>query len=630
MSDQIIKSTESHKSGEPFDTSEWMKQILEFSGSSREFLQMWLEGVCNWTKSSGGVVLHHNENGEVGMLAVFPVPRKDAPPPSWLGVVGAKIKADAPDKPGMLSLPRPDGMYGGDRDEGVAIIPVNIGTETLYVAIFQQDKASNKGAMGVVVSQVQALGGMLAFHQRVQLGQQKITAAERLRGAVSILSVVQRHRNFRSAAMELCNELAGRLGAERVSLGVLKGRFVHCIGIDHSEKVTRKMQLVTQIESAMEECLDQEVVVAWPCEPQAQFVSQAAAELAEKQGSAQVLSLPIRAEGRVQMVLTIECSAKSLLDPESVDVVGLLVELVSPGLYRTYLQSRWIGARITRSLRKSLSVVIGAKHTWIKLLAIAVITLICFAAFVDGDFKIEAPLELESQQQAVVAAPFSGYLMEVNVKPGEPVEANKTILGRLDDSELLKELAVSEAELVTYRRRGALARKESKEAEARIEDAQAARVEKQIDLLKQKIARSVLRSPKSGYVVSDDRNQQIGMAVDTGDTLFEISDTQSLRAILRVREDDRPEIHAGFDGELRIAAEPGKIIGFTVTRVQPMAQAVEDANIFEVWVELKQCPNWLHPGMEGEGEIFVGKRKYGWIWTRRATNWCRMKLWEWF
>jgi len=156
------------------------------------------------------------------------------------------------------------------------------------------------------------------------------------------------------------------------------------------------------------------------------------------------------------------------------------------------------------------------------------------------------------------------------------------------------------------------------------------RVEKQIELLRQKIARSVLRSPKNGHVVSDDRNQQIGLAVETGDTLFEITDTQSLRGVLRVREDDRPEIRVGLDGELRIAAHPGKPINFTITSIQPIAKAVEGANIFEVWVTLKQHPDWLHPGMEGEAEIFVGKRKYGWIWTRRATNWCRMKLWELF
>ncbi|MCK5113785.1 MAG: HlyD family efflux transporter periplasmic adaptor subunit [Phycisphaerae bacterium] len=630
MSDQIIQPAQQHESGEPFDTSEWMKQIIGFDGPAKDFLQLWLKGVCAWTQSTGGGVLHYKESGEIGMLGAYPIPEEDAPPLSWLGAVAGKIQTDAPDKPGILSLPRSDGMYGSDHKEAVAIVPVGIETETLYVAMHLHSEATNQNVTGIVLSQIQALGGMLSLHHRVQVAQQKSIAAERLRGAVSILSIVQKRHNFRAAAMELCNELAARLGSERVSLGILKGRFVHCMGIDHSEKVVRKMQLVTQIEAAMEECLDQETVIAWPCEPHAQFVSQAAAELGEKHGSAQVLSIPIRAEGKVQMVLTIECSAKSLLDPGSVDVIGLLVELASAGLYRTYLHSRWFGARLAHASQKALAVVVGAKHTWIKLLVIGIVALICFAAFVDGNFKVEAPLELESQQQAVVAAPFSGYLMIVNVKPGEPVEANKTILGQLDDSELLKELAISEAELLTYQRRAAMARKESKEAEARIEDAQSQRVQKQIDLLKQKISRSILRSPKSGHVVSDDRNQQIGMAVETGDTLFEIADIQSLRGILRVREDDRPEIKVGLTGQLRIAAHPGKAIDFTITNIQPVAQAVEESNIFEVWIELKQHPDWLHPGMEGEAEICVGQRKYGWIWTRRATNWFQMKLWEWF
>ena len=69
---------------------------------------------------------------------------------------------------------------------------------------------------------------------------------------------------FAGAAMTFCNEIAARWQADRVGLGFLKGRYVQLKALSHTEKFSRKMKLVQDIEAAMEECLDQDVEIIYP------------------------------------------------------------------------------------------------------------------------------------------------------------------------------------------------------------------------------------------------------------------------------------------------------------------------------------------------------------------------------
>ena len=78
------------------------------------------------------------------------------------------------------------------------------------------------------------------------------------------LSAVNRHRRFGSTAMALCNEAAAQWRCDRASLGMLKGRYVQVKALSHAENFSRKMQVVQDLEAAMEECLDQDGEIIHP------------------------------------------------------------------------------------------------------------------------------------------------------------------------------------------------------------------------------------------------------------------------------------------------------------------------------------------------------------------------------
>ncbi|MEI8197035.1 MAG: hypothetical protein WCI73_14140, partial [Phycisphaerae bacterium] len=110
----------------------------------------------------------------------------------------------------------------------------------------------------------------------------RIADLERLRVAIETLSQVNDPDRFTAAAMSLCNQLAARWKAERTSLGFLKGRYVRLVALSHTEKFTRQMRLVQDLEATMEECLDQDVEIVHPATADVGFVSRATAHLATK------------------------------------------------------------------------------------------------------------------------------------------------------------------------------------------------------------------------------------------------------------------------------------------------------------------------------------------------------------
>ncbi len=169
--------------------------------------------------------------------------------------------------------------------------------------------------------------------------------------------------------------------------------------------------------------------------------------------------------------------------------------------------------------------------------------------------------------------------------------------------------------------------RDSETAEAQIAQANSDKIQAQIDLLNYLIEQGKVISPISGAVVIGDLKRQIGAPVKKGDVLFEVTPLESLRAELLVPEDQIFDIAVEQEGYLATVSYPGQRIKFVVERINPMAEVVNNRNIFKVRVRLLETPTWMRPGMEGVAKISVGKRRYIWIWTRRIVNWLRMKLW---
>jgi multidrug resistance efflux pump len=586
-----------------------------------------LVAACRLGPADAAAVLRSQEGNRVDVLALHPEPQDPESPPAWLNTAAQlahnSIQAN---RPAIVAWSQRDD--GHDRPNGrhILSLPFQLAELPRAAAAFLI-LARDEGTLRAIRERLELGVSLLALSESRQALQKKELDLRRLHQAMETLSAVNRHRRFGSTAMALCNEVAAQWRCDRVSLGVLKGRYVHAKAMSHTENFSRKMQAVQDLEAAMEECLDQDCEVIHPAPPDSVYISRQTAMLSQRHGLLALASLPIRYGGKVWGVLTLERPADRPFTGEEVEAIRLALELCTARLGALYEHDRWMGVKLAGGLREAAAIVVGPRHTWVKLIVLLALAAVIFLIFAKGQYRAEASFVLEGTERQVVPAPFDGYLKTVNVEVSDTIRASETPLGELDTAELRLKLAEAKAEQAGYRKQMDAAMRDGETAQAQIAEANADKAQAQIDLFEYLIGQARLLSPLSGTVVEGDLKRQIGAPVKTGDVLFEVTPLESLRAVLHVREDQITEVQVGQRGTLATASYPGQYIAFEVERVNPIAEVVKQKNVFKVRVRLLELYPWMRPGMEGVGKIDLAKRSYAWIWTRKMVNWIRMKLW---
>ena len=111
--------------------------------------------------------------------------------------------------------------------------------------------------------------------------------------------------------------------------------------------------------------------------------------------------------------------------------------------------------------------------------------------------------------------------------------------------------------------------------------------------------------------------------------LFQIAPLDSYRVILQVDERDIAGVNLDQRGQLVLSGSPNDPLAFKIHRITPVSTTNEGRNFFRVEAELDGAPARLKPGMEGVGKIEVDTRLLVWIWTHQATDWLKLKIWNW-
>jgi len=613
-----------------------VERLSHFDGPPEQFLFNLLAVQCYITGAEGGAILRIGQGGQPEVIAVYPALGKGGTAPVWLAQsVESSLQVFNTGATAIAPLHGPDSLYGQPATRHIVLIPLRAGGGIRGVSAFVV-KAGDDAALLASRERLELTASLLTFYEMRLTLQQRQFDLNRLKTAMETLSAANERDRFASVAMTLCNEVAARWQCERVSLGFLKGRYVQMRAMSHTEKINRKMKLIQDIESAMEECIDQDVEILHPAPADATYISRAAADLSKRHGPMAVLSLPLRKGEEPIAVLTVERPLDNPFTVEEIEALRLTCDLAVPRVANLYEQDRWLGAKAAAGTRKLLAAAVGTKHTWIKILAVAILAAVLFITLAQTDYTANAPFVLEATEQQVVPAPFDGYIKTVNVDPGDMVEGRKTdsatggdgtILATLDAAELELQLAAVKADHASYLKQRDAAMRDGKTADAQIAQANADKVAAQMDLLKQRIAQANIKSAISGRVIAGDLKKQIGAPVKTGDILFEVAPIESLRAEISVSEDQIADVRIGQKGELATASYPAQRIEFVVERINPVAEVVNQKNVFKVRVRLLNTYQWMRPGMEGEAKITIDRRSYAWIWTRRLVNWLRMKLW---
>ncbi len=605
--------------------------LVRFAGSPDQFLQNLLSTQCYVSSAASASILRLGLGDNIEVLAVYPPISSPDSPPEWLSHAAQSVRQVVAEyKTQVICLesshPTSDEMLA----DYLVLIPVHDVTcddsNRQGVAAFLIE-GQNKTDVQSCCERLELTVGLLDIYVMRLALHKRNEDLEQVKTAANIVAAIGEHDRFITTTMRLCNEVASRWKSERVGLGFLTGRNVQLVAMCHTEKFDRKTQLVRDIEAAMEECLDQDTETFYPTTEDSAYVSRAIAELSKRHGPNMIACLPLRNGGEVVAVLMVECNPERPLKPEAIETLRLTCELCTPRLKDLHGNDRWIGAKCAIATRKLFAGIIGPQHTWMRLASILILCGTLFLTFAKTDYRPEAPFVLQSTRQQVIVAPFDGYLSTAPTEIGNLVEPGTTVLATLETAEIELELAAVRADKASYIKQKAVAQRDGDTAGAQMAQAQADKIEAQINLLEYRLKQATITSDIRGLVVTGDLERQLGAPVKVGDILFEVAQLESIRAELALPEGQVQDIIVGLEGELATASYPGRKIPFVVERINPVAEVVNERNVFKIRVRLQESHDWMRPGMEGVAKITIGRRSYGWILTRRFVNWIRMELW---
>lgn len=661
--------------GRAVQTSALMQRLLRFQGPPDQFLGELLATQCRLGRAAAGAMVRlslgsdgekpmevrvaADEDDGVTAAGAGPAERAEsddrdaaeADPPAVGPAVQAEVMAIHPPAPSKSAAPAwlahaielalqyaPGGgshvhrlqvaepVVGGPTAHHLVVVPVQTEQGFQGIQAFLIDTDDDL-AVQTRRQRIELSVSLLSLYEMRQVLQRREADLHGLSIATRVLSAGNEHTRFKGAAMAMVNEFASRWRAERVSVGLLAGRYVKLKAMSQTEHLSRKMAMVQDIESAMEECLDQDVEVIHPAPPEATLVNRAAGELSKRHGPLTVCSLPLRRGDEVVGAVTLERPLDDLFTVEEVSFLRMACDLVTPRLVDLGESDQWFGARWARSARRSGAVLVGAKHTWAKLLAVALLIGALLLVVVPGTVRVEAPFKFQAVTRRSIPAPFDGYLRAVEVGPNDPV-ASGAVLAVLDTAELRAERSRLDAERIAFEKEAARAAREDQQVDRQIAEARRDNVAAQLDWVDWQIEHAVIRAPLGGTVVTGDLAQQLGAPVNKGDVLFEVAPLDALLAELLVDDHKISDVPGvGATGWLAAAAQPDEKLPFVVEVIHPIAEVVDGRNIFRVRVKLNASRPWVRPGIEGVSKIDAWQAPIGWVWTRDAVNWVRMKLW---
>ena len=442
---------------------------------------------------------------------------------------------------------------------------------------------------------------------------------------LDLLLSLNEHQGFRGLTMALCNELAGRFGCSRVSLGWVKKNYLHLQAVSHMEKFERKMDVVQALEKAMEECYDQDEEVAVPRPHSSNVLTAEHEAFAERYGLPAMLSLPLRLDRKVVAVLS--CERQTAFGMEEIHELRIICDQVSRRLGDLKDFDNLFEARILRPLKSWLETFIGPEHTMVKASGAAAVVALAILLLGQMEYRVDTPFILRTEDLSYLSVPFDGFIEKVARKPGDYVRRGDLLL-RLDTRELRLEESRAMADYDRYLREEEKAMSESKLADMRVAEAQKEQAAARLGLMQYKLGYAEMRAPFDGIVVEGDLDKLVGAPVHKGDVLLKVAKLKDLYVEMKVPENQIHEYRRNQKGEVAFVGQPGRKMDVVVERIEPMAVTEKDGNVFLVIGRIEGRPDqWLRPGMSGIAKVSVGKRQIMWILLHKTIDFIRMNLW---
>lgn len=533
-----------------------------------------------------------------------------------------------------------DELYDGSAGRGCLIAAPVPGASAIVTLLVEP---RSRPALQTTLAVVELAIGYAHHHGALRALERVRASAASLDLASRLIAGVNSARGFRGAAMQVANDLCRRLSMDRVALGWARGgskerggAFTRTVAMSDTEHVDRRMAMVRRLESAMDECLDQEQAVLFPppegSSPDpllARAIVHAHRALAAHDARLRLITVPLRIDDRVVGVLLCESAGRARMDADAAELLQATMDLVTPVLAVRRSDDRTLAARGLDWLARAGAWAVGPRHTAWKLAGVAASAFLLFATLAPVPYRVGASMELVPRAPRIVSMPFEGVIASLGRarRAGDAV-AQGEVLARLDTAELeLSRLDVA-PDVLRFEKTADEALRQGDVSQAQRALAQADQARARLALIDERLARATLHAPISGRIIAGDLADRLGAALAQGEVLVELADVGDLVVIARLDDRDAALVREGSVGTIATASDPARRVPVTVERVVPQARADEGRNVFLVRCVLEDPAPWLRPGMQGRARFDADRRSLVRIGARRFIDAAR--LWAWW
>lgn len=450
--------------------------------------------------------------------------------------------------------------------------------------------------------------------------------AERLYQILRLSIQLSRQERFLQMAFELCNALAVRFDADRVSLGWVYRPYVRLTAISHVEKFDPQSTISRALEGAMEEAADQSGALVYPAQPGCRQVKRAHESYALMQGVAAVVSVPLREGNDVRGVLCLE-KRQGVWSEDELWELRLIAEATVRPLADSQARDRWWGERAWSACQCWANKGMSPRHSIWKLAGGAGLVAALLLIFLPWAYRVDATLTLRSKDLLFMPAPFDGYLRQVHVEIGDKVEAGQ-VLVQLDTRDLVLEESMAEADVLRYSRETEKAQAARQLAEMQINLARQEQSASHLALIRHQLLHAKVTAPRAGVVVEGELKKNLGAPLRKGDLLLKLAQTGDIYIELEIDQVDVHEVKVGSRGEFALVGRPDQHFSIQLDRIDPAATLREGRNVYLARAKVQSTiPLWWRPGMGGSARIDAGDRPLIWVLTHRTVRFLRELFW---
>jgi len=450
-------------------------------------------------------------------------------------------------------------------------------------------------------------------------------------------------------SFQMVTNLANALHVEQVAVGLRHGLGIKLHGLSHHLLFDHRTQANRLLELAMQECVEQ--YVENECEhiefdstrehgerrqgirrqendPQikSNYLTIAHRNLFKSNGSDCVFSLPLKHHDKVVGCLTVSVAHVESMPVALRSDMAHIANHLGAAFVAKAEQERGLWQLLSKRLSHFFARLFGPTEWRLKLGAAVMVVAVSMLTLVSGTYTISARSQIEGSVVQMISAPFAGFIEGVEVRPGDRVEKSQ-VLASLQSHDLKLEQRQWQSKRDSFKKEYYRALASNDRAEVGLMKERLFQAQAQVDLFEQKLQRAQLKAPFAGVVIKGDLSRSLGQPVKRGDKLFELSPLDEFRVVINVDEMDIDSIVEGQVATLRLTGYPDAPITAKITRIVPVASAIEQGTYFRVEAQIAQTISAIQPGMQGVARIDIGQLPLYQVWGKSFYQ--RVRLWLW-